>query len=387
MRVLIYEIKDFGVLDVVETLKNMGHEVLAIEDDRKRERVNAEFDSDFDIKVESFKPDLLFTFNYSPIISNACMRHDLPYVAYVYDSPQVLLYSCTLINKNNHVFIFDKAQFEELSRQGINTVYHCPLACNVDRVTRQIEAADRRKYDGDIAFVGQLYNEEHNFFDRLHDLNEYTRGYLDAIMEAQLGVYGEYFIPKLLTPEIVADMQKSVPVKTNKYGVETVEYIYSDYFIARKLATMERNRLLNAVSKQFSINVYTPGDISKLLPLAAAKGKVDYYEQCPLVFHDSKINLNITLRSIRTGIPLRAIDVMGAGGFLLSNYQSEFYDFFEPGSDMVIFESEQDLLDKCRYYLAHDAERAQIAANGLGKIKDNYTYKNILTQMLEIAMN
>jgi spore maturation protein CgeB len=78
---------------------------------------------------------------------------------------------------------------------------------------------------------------------------------------------------------------------------------------------------------------------------------------------------------------------MGAGGFLLSNYQSEFYDFFEPGSDMVIFESEQDLLDKCRYYLAHDAERAQIAANGLGKIKDNYTYKNILTQMLEIAMN
>lgn len=36
MRVLIYEIKDFGVLDVVETLKNMGHEVLAIEDDRKK---------------------------------------------------------------------------------------------------------------------------------------------------------------------------------------------------------------------------------------------------------------------------------------------------------------------------------------------------------------
>lgn len=53
MRVLIYEIKDFGVLDVVETLKNMGHEVLAIEDDRKRERVNAEFDSDFDIKLRA----------------------------------------------------------------------------------------------------------------------------------------------------------------------------------------------------------------------------------------------------------------------------------------------------------------------------------------------
>ena len=38
------------------------------------------------------------------------------------------------------------------------------------------------------------------------------------------------------------------------------------------------------------------------------------------MFANSKVNLNITLRNIKTGIPLRALDIMGAGGFLLTNY-------------------------------------------------------------------
>ena len=51
----------------------------------------------------------------------------------------------------------------------------------------------------------------------------------------------------------------------------------------------------------------------------------------PLVFQNSKINLNITLRSIKNGIPLRAIDIMGAGGFLLTNYQNDFGLHFTDG--------------------------------------------------------
>lgn len=57
------------------------------------------------------------------------------------------------------------------------------------------------------------------------------------------------------------------------------------------------------------------------------KGPIDYYNEMPYVFNNSRINLNITLRSIKSGIPLRAMDICGAGGFLLSNYQADFYDF------------------------------------------------------------
>lgn len=34
-------------------------------------------------------------------------------------------------------------------------------------------------------------------------------------------------------------------------------------------------------------------------------GPVDYYKQMPYIFKLSDINLNISLKSIRTGIPLR----------------------------------------------------------------------------------
>ncbi|MFQ8900782.1 MAG: DUF3880 domain-containing protein [Lachnospira eligens] len=36
----------------------------------------------------------------------------------------------------NHVFIFDKTQYMELSNEGIETVYYCPLAVNTDRLSK-----------------------------------------------------------------------------------------------------------------------------------------------------------------------------------------------------------------------------------------------------------
>ena len=152
------------------------------------------------------------------------------------------------------------------------------------------------------------------------------------------------------------------------------------------MAAMERKDLLGALSEQFNVNLYTPNPTPEL-PKIHNCGAIDYYNTMPVVFSESRINLNITLRSIQSGIPLRGIDIMAAGGFLMSNYQADFYDFFVPGEDLALYESKDDLMNKCRYYLSHEAERAQIAANGLGKIKESHTYKIRLSEMFEIVFN
>ena len=54
-------------------------------------------------------------------------------------------------------------------------------------------------------------------------------------------------------------------------------------------------------------------------------------EELPCVFRYSKLNLNPTLKSIQSGIPLRALDIMGAKGVLLSNFQPELVEYFEDG--------------------------------------------------------
>lgn len=74
----------------------------------------------------------------------------------------------------------------------------------------------------------------------------------------------------------------------------------------------------------------------------------------PLVFHYSKINLNITSKSIHDGLPLRIFDVLGCGGFLLTNYQTELAQWFTPGRDLECYTGEDDLLEKVDYYLTHE---------------------------------
>ena len=66
-------------------------------------------------------------------------------------------------------------------------------------------------------------------------------------------------------------------------------------------------------------------------------------------------------------MPLRAIDIMGAGGFLLTNYQSDFLKDFVPGEDMGMYDSVEDCISKCEYYLKHEDERKSIALNGYKK--------------------
>ena len=74
---------------------------------------------------------------------------------------------------------------------------------------------------------------------------------------------------------------------------------------------------------------------------------------------------------------------MGAGGFLLSNFQADYLDMFVPGEDFVYYESKEDLLQKIDYYLTHEEERAAIARNGHDKVAAAHTYRHRVREMLE----
>ena len=106
--------------------------------------------------------------------------------------------------------------------------------------------------------------------------------------------------------------------------------------------------------------------------------------EMPKIFNLSKINLNITMRPIQTGLSLRIYDVLGCGGFLISNYQSEIPSLFEVGKDLVVYESLQDLKEKCEYYLAHDDERKTIAESGYRKVRDYHTCTERIKEMLRL---
>ncbi len=385
MHILFIDWPCFGKSDAVLAFEQMGYQLKMFFHKDYQERISPDFNQAFDEAVKTNKFKFCFSFNYYPVVAEGCKRNEIPYIALVYDSPYVPLYSYTMIYPTNHVFLFDKQEYLKLRNMGIPTVYYSPLPVNASAIDLLAKNRfDRRKCTCDISFVGALYNEAHNFYDRLAGVNDYTRGYLDAVIEAQLKIYGYNFLEEILTQDIIQELLRVSPYSNDKYGVETPAYIYANYYLGRKITSLERIRLLTAIGERFpeKLKLFT---LNRQLhiPHVQNMGTADYFNEMPHVFANSKINLNKTLKSIQYGIPLRAMDIMGAGGFLLTNFQADFLDYFIPGEDFVYYNDSDDLLNKIEYYLSHEKERQEIAQNGHQKVKENHSFQKCFENMLE----
>lgn len=365
---------------------NFGFHIVRFFHEDYTERKSEAFQNAFRELLDKQPIDFCISYNFYPLLAQAAYDHNLKYISLVYDCPFVKLYSYTITYPTNYVFIFDYTLYEKLRSGGVPTVYYSTLPVNTDFIGALMEDPfDHDKLSAEVSFVGSLYNEEHNIFDRMYSgLDNYTKGYVDSIMQAQLKISGYYFIEELLTPNITEQLYQAEPYRNFFDGAETLENIYADYYFGRKLTSLERIDLLSKVAANHSLSLYTK-DPKATIPGATNLGPVDYYMEMPIVFHESKINLNITLRSIQSGIPLRCMDIMGCGGFLLTNFQADFLRHFTPGEDFVYYEDEQDLLYKIDYYLSHDEERCAIAESGFDKIRKEHDFIPILSNIFSIA--
>ena len=334
--------------------------------------------------LENQQFDFCFSYNFFPLMATACYKCNIKYVSFVYDSPQVKLYSYTVTYPTNYIFLFDSSLVTQFQKEGVSTFYYMPLPVNADRIHSLLQKPyDSARLSADVSFVGSLYNENHNLYDSLQDISSYTKGYLDAIMQAQSHVYGYDFLEECLTPAITAELQNATHYQKSPDGVESLSFIFSDYYLCRKLTSMERINILTDVASHFPLKIFTPNK-NYVIPNASNMGAADYLAETPYIFHDSKINLNITLRSIKSGIPLRCMEIMSCGGFLLTNFQSDFFKHFVAGEDFVYFESNDDMLQKIDYYLTHEKERTSIAESGYQKVIKNHSYETIFQQIFNI---
>lgn len=334
--------------------------------------------------LENQQFDFCFSYNFFPLMATACYKCNIKYVSFVYDSPQVKLYSYTVTYPTNYIFLFDSSLVTQFQKEGVSTFYYMPLPVNANRIHSLLQKPyDSARLSADVSFVGSLYNENHNLYDSLQGISSYTKGYLDAIMKAQSHVYGYNFLEECLTTPIITELQNTTHYQKNPDGVESLSFIFSDYYLCRKLTSMERINILTDVASHFPLKIFTPNK-NYVIPNASNMGVADYLTETPYIFHDSKINLNITLRSIKSGIPLRCMEIMSCGGFLLTNFQSDFFKHFVAGEDFVYFESNDDMLQKIDYYLTHEKERTYIAESGYQKVIKNHSYETIFQQIFNI---
>jgi spore maturation protein cgeB len=388
MNILFYRYGSICEPDIIASFKHLGFNIT----EDTREVYNKQLLPSDCIKGlnELLKQDtysFIFSINFFPSVSDVCNIWGIPYLCLIVDSPVLELFSTSLANPCNKVFLFDRQLYNDFHHINPDGIFHIPLATNVRdnyATATMASAADRARFSSDISFIGSLYSEK-CLYNQI-TLPEKMRGYVDGLIEAQLLVYGYNFIEECVTPELIEAFCKVRPELINfpdSMKVDT-KAVIAQHIISVKVAEQERLRYLKVLSEHFNVDLYTGSDTYSM-PLIHNRGFAKTNTEMPIIFHQSKINLNLTAKSIRSGLSLRIFDVLGCEGFLITNYQAELPEHFNIGEDLEAYTSLDDLMGKCEYYLSHDKERREIAHNGFEKVKKYHTYDIRLTQMLEIA--
>lgn len=426
MHILMYRWKAYNYRDIEQTFLLLGHTVDNIEQELGSYDVSPEFERVIEEKIRGTHYDMVFTVNYFPLISNVCERTGVKYVSWTCDNPLISMYHESVFHDCNYIFTFDKTNYLEFRGMGVKHIWYLPLAVDTERMDALLGApeevrtagaahegmktagtvpeeigtaesvpaesgkagrrkaaqdSEMRKYRGDVAFVGSLY--ERNSYDKIKNrLPEYLRGYFDAVMEAQLNISGANIVEPMLTTNILEQLQEYFQLEKSEGSFSDLGLIFQTTVLGFKIAEIERRRALIELSKHYKVNVYSNSDVSDLLRIQYC-GSVDYWSEMPKVFRMSKINLNFTIPNIKSGIPLRIWDVLGCGGFLLTNYQAEIPYYFKEGEDLVCFDSLEDLCEKVGYYLEHEEERKRIAWNGYRKVREKHSYIERIRTILD----
>lgn len=393
MHILMYRWKAYNYRDIEQTFLLLGHTVDNIEQELGSYDVSPEFERVIEEKIRGTHYDMVFTVNYFPLISNVCERTGVKYVSWTCDNPLISMYHESVFHACNYIFTFDKTNYLEFRGMGVKHIWYLPLAVDTERMDALLgvpeevgrwkvaQDPEMQKYRGDVAFVGSLY--ERNSYDKIKSrLPEYLRGYFDAVMEAQLNISGANIVEPMLTTNILEQLQEYFQLEKSEGSFSDLGLIFQTTVLGFKIAEIERRRALIELSKHYKVNVYSNSDVSDLLRIQYC-GSVDYWSEMPKVFRMSKINLNFTIPNIKSGIPLRIWDVLGCGGFLLTNYQAEIPYYFKEGEDLVCFDGLEDLCEKVGYYLEHEEERKRIAWNGYRKVREKHSYIERIRTILD----
>ena len=103
------------------------------------------------------------------------------------------------------------------------------------------------------------------------------------------------------------------------------------------------------------------------------------------ILKGSHIALNIGVDHAKgeTG-NMRMLEATGLGSFLLTEYQGNIRNYFEPGRECETFASQGELEEKIRHYLAHETEREAIALRGRARCRRDFSMSQSVQRLAEL---
>ncbi len=387
MKILFYRYNSICEPDYILAFKKAGLEVAEITEEIYRKDIPGE--ERVRILLENIslhQPLFVFSIDYFPFISIVCERVGIPYAALSVDCPVAEIYSDTIRNSCNRIFLFDRVQYDSVKDENPAGIRYMPLGAEADRLS-ELPYPDAYEYP--VSFIGSLYNEKDKYalLKENGKLSADACRHMDELVSKQLKVPGLDIVENGLTKEDIEALKTADPsfYSDSATVVDMDRYVAVNNYLGNHLTSLDRIAALNLLAQNLPegyVHLFTRSDTSGLDGRVVVHGGVESLKEMPEVIRKSCINLNLTSRTIRNGIPQRVWDIAGCGAFCLTDDVPALGELLEPGKHLDTFPSYDELPSKCLYYLDNPDIREGIAICGYEEVSARHT---VLLRALEIV--
>jgi spore maturation protein CgeB len=239
-------------------------------------------------------------------------------------------------NLNTYISLPAKKAFDA---EGVNS-YWMPMAAN----PRLYRPSEYKK--NVVSFVGTSYGNRPYYLWRLLQLG------------VDLKIYGPHWRPKSGSQQFLRNI------------FEPLLYIFGQK--KDKLNFLNRNMrriIIETINKEY------PNQIHDAL---SDEAMIEVLAQSELVINipESRFNHDFLNPNLLLAANFRDFEVPMSGSCLVTQFNEEIIQFYEPGVEVLTFSGETELADKILYYSTNLSQAREIARNGLRRALAEHTWES-----------
>jgi len=136
MKLFVYYWDFLTFVDVIESLKRQNIEIYLHKSEfsPRLDNERTDFLNEIDKILNEEKYDAIFSVNFFDSLSTLAKDHDLLYICWTYDSPQLGIRNPSVTNECNRIFCFDSSEMNQNIQWGGKNLYYLPLAVDTKRI-------------------------------------------------------------------------------------------------------------------------------------------------------------------------------------------------------------------------------------------------------------
>ena len=328
-------------------------------------------------EAASFRPDVVFQVSHARASANY-LPGELPFISYVQDKCGPILDLADLSDyvTGQDLFVCMLQEFKRylLSKRvkGVQTLV-MPIPAD-EKMFYPISTGEAggEEYTADIGFVNHGNIEPEKRFEQF--LANNLGVVEDKRLQAKLtAVFTNLYKQTCLEVdqccfenEMLDYVLKQFEGEIREKGFHSLSKLVTNFYIMVYVLA-NRSGYLEALDKAgFDLALYGNGWAEHERLRHCSRGPVAREGELNLVYNFSRINLSI---NPALSMHQRLSECGLAGGFMMVLDHPEDKDwlpvreYFAEDKEIVLFKDRKEMLEKCRYYLAHEEERREIAHN------------------------